>query len=261
MTSRRQAAPRPRPDHRAAQRSGPQCEADADPWRVGRGLRSLAERLEQGRPQLGWDPVAGIVDRDQHALVLAGDPNPDRRAWPGRTGRVGQQVFDDPFDLGRVHPGDHGLHGQLQRPAWVLPFGADAGDQGGQVGGVQLGRHDSPVEPVQVQQVAEQPVQLAGVGRQPVDQVGAIVLGQPRPGPLQGEGDADNRRQRGPQLVRTSAQEDVLCLIECPQLPGGLLLALQRLAHRLLGQLLLADIDDEPVPIARLPGPPCTSTA
>jgi len=79
------------------------------------------------------------------------------------------------------------------------------GHQRGQIGTAQLGRHDPPVEPVQVQQVAEQPVQLAGVGRQPVDQVGAIVFGQARPGPLQREGDADNRRKRGPQFVRDGA--------------------------------------------------------
>jgi hypothetical protein len=73
--------------------------------------------------------------------------------------------------------------------------------------------------------------------------------------------------------VRHGGQEQVLHLIQRPQLAGGLPLALQRFPlpeqrlmlalkrlmlrcqrplHRLLGQLLLGDVDHDPVPKARL---------
>ena len=74
---------------------------------------------------------------------------------------------------------------------------------------------------------------LPGVGHQPVDQVGGVLLGQARPGPLQGQGDADDRGQGGAQLVGDGVQEGVLQLVEGPQLAGGLPLALQRLAFAL----------------------------
>src|SRR5215207_1394537 len=54
-----------------------QRQPDADAGGVAEMLRSLPERLEHGRPQPGWDTRAGVLHRDQHALVVAGGPDPD----------------------------------------------------------------------------------------------------------------------------------------------------------------------------------------
>ena len=141
------------------------------------------------------------------------------------------------------------------------PLLGDPADQGGQVGGAAPRGHDPLAQPVQVEQVGQQSVQLAGVGHQPVDQVGGVLRGQARPGPLEGQGDADDRGQRGPQLVGDGVQEGVLHVVEGPQLLGRLPLALQRLplalqrlAQRLLGLLLLGDVDVEALPVVRLSG-------
>jgi hypothetical protein len=144
---------------------------------------------------------------------------------------VGEQVLDDALNLGRVDPGDHRLGQHLQLPAAAQPpLLGDPGDEGGEVGGV--------------------------------------LRGQARPGPLEGEADADHRGQRGAQLVGDGVQEGVLHLVEGPQLPGRLPLALQRLpfpleclAQRLLGLLLLGDVDVVALPVVGLaiPRPPAAT--
>ena len=87
-------------------------------------------------------------------------------------GGVGEQVLDDPLDLGRV---GHDLDGeQLQADRGVeqllAGLGDHAGDQAGQVDRLAP-LDDAPVQLVEVEQAGEDAVQPAGVGDEPADEV------------------------------------------------------------------------------------------
>ena len=213
--------------------------------------------VRTGGLQLPRHPAAGILDGEQDPITPAGD-----LTHTGVSGVVCRPALASRFSTMRSTMAGSTqatrLDHQLQPPPAALPplLGHPA-DERGNVGAAALRGHDPLAQPIQVQQVGEQPVQLAGVGHQPVDQVDGVLLGQARPRPLEREADADDRGQQRAQLM--NIQEGVLHLVERPQLPGGLPLALQRLAFALqrlaqglLGQLLVGDVDVVALPVVGL---------
>ena len=120
----------------------------------GRGPAAAAlERPEDRLPLLGRDAGAGVVDAEQGPAVAGLDPDPDGRARVGVAGRVGQQVLDDPLDLGRVGHDLDGSQVQAHRVgveqllAGLLDY---PGDQAGQVDPPAAQLDDAPVQAVQV---------------------------------------------------------------------------------------------------------------
>ena len=82
---------------------------------------------------------------------------------PGRVlDRVGDEVLEDPLDLGGVDLCHHRVGVDVE----AVPLGADvlerALDQGDHVGRLDPRLQDSPCHPVDVEQVCQQPVELAG---------------------------------------------------------------------------------------------------
>src|SRR5919204_3898141 len=84
--------------------AGDERQADADAGGVGGGVGPAPERLEDARPDLGRHPGAGVLDRQQHAVVGGPHPDPHRRLRRGVPGGVGEQGLDDSLHLARVPP-------------------------------------------------------------------------------------------------------------------------------------------------------------
>ena len=105
IRTRNEEPPRPastRPARRGARRTG--RPGRSRPRGVGGRARALAERLEHAVAQLGRDPAAGVLDRQQDPVAPGRlcDPHPHRGVRRGVPGRVGQQVLDDPLHLAGV---------------------------------------------------------------------------------------------------------------------------------------------------------------
>ena len=61
---------------------------------------------------------------------------------------------------------------------------------------------------------------------------------------LEGEREAEDRRQGSPQFVGDGLKEGVLHLVQVPEAIGGFLFTTQRLLHRLSCALQLGDVVD-----------------
>ena len=105
-------------------------------------------------------------------------------------------------------------------PQLVGGLGDDARDQAGQVDRLAPELDDAPVELVQIEQAGEDAVQPAGVGGEPAQQVLGVGRAQPAAAPLQGQGDAEHRGQRGAQVVGDGLEEAALELVEGAQVLG-----------------------------------------
>jgi hypothetical protein len=150
-------------------------------------------------------------------------------------GGIEEQVLDDPLDLGAVDERLDRLGLDVDRPAGELvDLGDHPVDELTDVGQGAVGLEHALLEPVEVEQVLEQPLQLPGLLDQHRHQVKGLVAGQVEPGPLQGDGDPEHGRERGPEVVGDGPQEGVLHLVGGPQPVGRGQLAPQAVLELLL---------------------------
>ena len=133
-TRRPRRGPRPRPGRRGGWRSGRPAPARPRPGGPGgaAGAASNGRKIDS-RCSAGMPGPASSTHSS--APVALGDPHPD--GVPGRcTGGVGEQVLDDPLDLGRVGQ-DLGLGAaradRVGAEQLVAGLGDHAGDQTVQV--------------------------------------------------------------------------------------------------------------------------------
>ena len=183
----------------------------------------LGEPLDERQP----DPDAGRVNRRRSRApdgrarrplraARSGIPGPSSSttisitppSWPPRVPRRARrpgvwriafetQVLDDPLHLGAVDRGDDGSRLDVDRAAvGVLGLAHRAVDELGEVGGPSLRRDDPALQPVEVEEVAEEPLELARVRRDPADQVERVLVRQLELRLLQRERRAEDRRER-----------------------------------------------------------------
>jgi hypothetical protein len=143
------------------------------------------------------------------------------------------------------------------RPSGFSTSASTRPDQRADVGGPALWRHDAPLEPVEIEQVAEQPLQLARVRGHPMHEVERVGCRHLQPALFEREGRAEDRCQRRAEVVRDGLEERVLHLVEGAEPLGGLAFAQERLrvlpfrlAQGLLGMAPLGDVDGEPSELA-----------
>ncbi len=95
----------------------------------------------------------------------------------------------------------------------------DAADELGEVGRAQVRFEDAARDTVQVQQVRHDPVELARVHRDTRSEVARFVRPQVLLA-LEGDGEAEDRGERRPQVVRDGLQERRLELVDRAELGG-----------------------------------------
>ena len=159
-----------------------------------------------------------VVDRDQDGVVLALDPDPNLR--PGRRvlERVREQVVHDPLHLRRIDLGEDRLGPDLEPGAVRHMPGRHLLDEPADVGRAEAGTHDPVPETVEVEQIREQALEPAGLVDEVVDDAGPRLSRERASVLPQGHGEAEDRGQRRPELVRDRREDGVAQLVELPPL-------------------------------------------
>ena len=131
---------------------------------------------------------------------------------------VPEQVLDDPLDLRRIDFGRRRFCFDLDQAIVHLAARAHRGDdllnELADVCHRERRPRDAVPEPVDVEQVGEQAVEPARLGAQVAVDPGAHVGRQGRTWLLEREREADDRRERRPQLVRDGREDRVAQLID-----------------------------------------------
>ena len=131
---------------------------------------------------------------------------------------VPEQVLDDPLDLRRIDFGRRRFCFDLDQAIVHLAARAHRGDdllnELADVCHRERRPRDAVPEPVDVEQVGEQAVEPARLGAQVAVDPGAHVGRQGRTPLLEREREADDRRERCPQLVRDGREDRVAQLID-----------------------------------------------
>jgi hypothetical protein len=187
---------------------------------LGGGLGAV-EPLEDPLPVGGLDADAGVGDAEDRLVALHAQGHLNRPAVRGELHRVGDQVAEKLGDARWVH-GEAGASGRGQDQVNVLTFRLRPGllyrldSEVGQVRVVELQRQLARLHLGQEQQIPHQAEQSFRV---PLDDLGEVVGVQlARPLVPQQLDIADDRGQRGPQLVRDQGHELVLQPVQLPQL-------------------------------------------
>ena len=129
--------------------------------------------------------------------------------------------------------------------------------------GRRCGLDDPTLQPVEIEQIRQQSLELAGVRCDPAHEVERVLLRQLQLGLFERQRRAEDRRERGPEIVRHSLQERVLHVVQRAEALRGLALPPERFgilalapSQGLLGALAFGDVDHQ---ATELPRPLCSA--
>lgn len=178
-------------------------EREADPS-AGHAIVGFAavEELEDCLAFALPDPATPIVDGDQHERAVAFNASEHLGSRGRVLDRVGEQVLDDPFDLGCIDSGDDRLGLDVDQVAILRLTGAGVGDECANVGGPEARSEQAVPHSIQIEQIRKQPLEPPGLLDQMPNHLRPCLLIEIGTALLQGLREAKDRGQGGSQLVR-----------------------------------------------------------
>ena len=136
----------------------PGDEGQTDPCarRVRRPLPPLNEGLEDAVTRFRRDPRSVVFDLEQDAFAGQRGAHGDARSGRGVTGLVRQKIFEDAFELRWVDVDLDGIGRDKDGSVSDVGMIDDALNEQPDVGELAAGSHDPSLEPVDVEETAEQ---------------------------------------------------------------------------------------------------------